>query len=281
MAEACVPGGLEAKAARLGEVLAQIPRMAVAFSGGLDSRFLCHAAQRAGCDLLLIHGAGPHVPGEESVGAQEWARARGLRLITFVHDPLGLPEVAVNSRERCYACKRALLGGMRAALVSCGEEELVLCDGGNLDDQRAFRPGLRAVAEARVRSPLAEAGLAKADIRELARATGLDRPDQPARPCLLTRLAYGMEPTAALLARVARAEAELGALDAADRADFGAAAGFGEFRLRLKPAPVFQCSRVPARLTAALEEIMAAHGFTPFSVVTGEKVSGFFDAETR
>ncbi|MBD5626009.1 MAG: PP-loop family protein [Desulfovibrio sp.] len=259
--------------------------MAVAFSGGLDSRFLCHAAQGAGCDLLLIHGAGPHVPPEESAAAQEWAQARGLRLLTFLHDPLALPEVAANSHERCYACKRALLAGMRAALESCGEEEPVLCDGGNHDDLKAFRPGLRAVAEAHVRSPLAEAGLAKADIRELARATGLDRPGQPARPCLLTRLAYGMEPTAGLLARVARAEAALAALDAADREAEGAAAalggGFGEFRLRLTPAPVFQCVRLPGRLMAGLEEIMAAHGFAPFTVVTGEKVSGFFDAGTR
>lgn len=281
MAGACVPRGLEERAARLAEVLAGIPRMAVAFSGGVDSRFLCHAAQRAGCGLVLIHGAGPHVPLEESASAQEWARARGLRLITIVHDPLAQPEVAANSRERCYACKRALIAGVRAALVSCGAEELVLCDGGNLDDQRVFRPGLRAVAEAGVRSPLAEAGLAKADIRALAAATGLDRADQPARPCLLTRLAYGMEPTAGLLARVARAEAGLAALDAADREAHGQDGGFGDFRLRLTPAPLFQCARLPARLEAGLGEIMARHGFAPFTVVTGEKVSGFFDAGTR
>ncbi|MBD5417934.1 MAG: PP-loop family protein [Desulfovibrio sp.] len=281
MAGARVAGGLEAKAARLREVLSGIPRMAVAFSGGLDSRFLCHAAQGAGCDLLLIHGAGPHVPPEESAEAEAWARARDIPIAVERHDPLLLPEVAANSRERCYACKRALIASVRAALESCEEENLVLCDGGNLDDLKAFRPGLRAVAEAGVRSPLAEAGLAKADIRALAAATGLDRPDQPARPCLLTRLAYGMEPTAGLLARVARAEAALAALDAADREAQGQDGGFGDFRLRLKPAPVFQCSRLPARLTAALEEIMAAHGFAPFTLVTGEKVSGFFDAGTR
>lgn len=264
-------------AARLAEVLSGLPRMAVAFSGGLDSRFLCHAAQACGCDLVLVHGAGPHVPEGESAGAREWARARGLRLLTFIHDPLPLREVAANSRERCYACKRALIAGMRAALAGAGEAPRVLCDGGNLDDLTAFRPGLRAVAEAGVRSPLAEAGLTKAAIRELARATGLDRPDQPARPCLLTRLAYGMEPTAPLLARVAAAEAALAALDAADREDLGPGGGFGEFRLRLVPEPVFQCGRLPARLAARLEEILARHGFAPFAVVTGERVSGFFD----
>lgn len=273
--------GLEEGAARLAEVLAGVPRLAVAFSGGLDSRFLCHAALAAGCDVLALHGAGPHVPAEESHAAREWARARGLALLTFRHDPLALAEVAANSRERCYACKRALITGMRAALGEAGEGERVLCDGGNADDQRAFRPGLRAVAEAGVRSPLAEAGLGKDTLRKLARATGLDRPDQPARPCLLTRLAYGMRPTAPLLARVARAEAALAALAAADREAAGPGGGFGEFRLRLAPEAIFQCGRLPARLEAGLEEVLAEQGFTPFTVLRGERVSGFFDAGPR
>ena len=273
-------GGADA-AARLRDVLSGLPRMAVALSGGLDSRFLCHMASACGCDVVAVHGAGPHVPEEESAAAREWAKGRGLRLLTFVHDPLGLPEVMANSRERCYACKRALIAGMREVLAGAGEGARVLCDGGNLDDLKAFRPGLRAVAEARVRSPLAEAGLTKATLRELARATGLDRPDQPARPCVLTRLAYGMEPTAGLLARVAAAEAALAALDAEDRAAFGATGGFGEFRLRLSPEPVMQCARLPERLAPGVEAVLAAHGFTPFSVVRGEKVSGFFDAGAR
>lgn len=274
-------GDTDAAAKRLRDVLSGLPRMAVALSGGLDSRFLCHMALASGCDVVALHGEGPHVPAEESAAARDWARARGLRLLTFVHDPLALPEVAANSRERCYACKRALIGRMREALAVAGGEARVLCDGGNLDDQRAFRPGLRAVAEARVRSPLAEAGLTKAAIRELARATGLDRPEQAARPCLLTRLAYGMRPDAALLARVAAAEAALAALDAADREAYGLAGGFGDFRLRLAPGPVLQCARLPERLAAAARAILAAQGFAPFSVVTGGQVSGFFDAGPR
>lgn len=273
-----VGGGAEE---RLGGVLAGLPHLAVAFSGGLDSRFLCHMALRAGCDVVALHGAGPHVPAEESAAAQAWAEARGLKLITFTYDPLPLPEVAANSRERCYACKRALIAAMRAALAARGEEGRVLCDGGNADDQRAFRPGLRAVAEGRVRSPLAEAGLSKGEIRELARATGLDRPDQPARPCLLTRLAYGLAPDATLLARVAAAEAGLAALDAADVAAHGPDAGFGEFRLRLAPGPVLQCGRLPQRLVGSVENILAAQGLAPFELREGEAVSGFFDAPRR
>lgn len=274
-------GDREQAAARLAGVLAGLAPVAVALSGGLDSRFLCHMALAAGCDVVALHGAGPHVPAEESAAAREWARGRGLRLLVFHHDPLPLPEVAANSRERCYACKRGLIASMRAVLAAAGGEGRVLCDGGNADDQRAFRPGLRAVAEAGVRSPLAEAGLSKAQIRELARATGLDRPDQAARPCLLTRLAYGMKPDSALLARLASAEAALAALDAARSAERGTdgapGGGLGDFRLRLAPEPVLQCARLPGSLAPAVEDLLAAHGFAPFTVVTGEKVSGFFD----
>lgn len=261
----------------LGEALAALSPLAVALSGGLDSRFLCHMALAFGCEVLALHGRGPHMNPEESAAAEAWARARGLRLLILDYDPLHLPEVAANSRERCYACKRGLLAVMRAALADLGEEGRTLCDGGNADDLSSFRPGLRAVAEAGVRSPLAEAGLGKARIRELARQTGLEQPDQAPRPCLLTRLAYGLKPEASLLARLAGAEAALAALDVADRRAFGPEGGWGEFRLRCAPEPLFQCARLPGRLFAPLEKVLAAHGFAPFGVRLGPAVSGFFD----
>ena len=92
--------------------------LAVAFSGGLDSRFLCFALRRAGCDVLALHATGPHVPQAESEAARRWARAQGLPLLEVRHDPLSLPEVAVNSRERCYACKRVLMRRLREALAA-------------------------------------------------------------------------------------------------------------------------------------------------------------------
>lgn len=266
-----------ADAARLGEALAGLPRMAVALSGGLDSRFLCHMALASGCDVLALHADGPHVPPAESEAARRWARERGLRLLDVAYAPLALPEVATNSRERCYACKRGLLAALRRALAAAGEADRVLCDGGNADDLHAFRPGLRAVAEAGVRSPLALAGLGKDAIRALARATGLEHPDQAARPCLLTRLAYGMRPRARLLARLARAEAALAALDETDRDAHGPEGGFGEFRLRLTPEPLFQAMRLPARLEGAVEELLAAQGFAPAVLRATGTVSGFFD----
>lgn len=238
--------------------------LAVAFSGGLDSRFLCFALRRAGCDVLALHAAGPHVPQAESVAARRWARTQGLPLLEVRHDPLSLPEVAANSRERCHACKRALMRRLREALAVAGGCR-ILCDGSNADDLIAFRPGQRAVREAGVLSPLALAGLNKQDLRRLGAAWGLDDPQQAARPCLLTRLAYGMHPEPALLARLAAAEADLAALP-----------GLGDFRLRLTPAPLLQAATLPAALLPRLRQVLEAHGFGGAGMVEGA-VSGFFD----
>ena len=238
--------------------------LAVAFSGGLDSRFLCFALRRAGCDVLALHATGPHVPQAESAAARCWARAQGLPLLEVRHDPLSLPEVAVNSRERCYACKRALMRRLRDALAAAGGCR-ILCDGSNADDLTAFRPGQRAVREAGVLSPLALAGLHKQELRDLGASWGLDDPQQAARPCLLTRLAYGMSPEPALLARLAAAEADLAALP-----------GLGDFRLRLTPEPVLQAAVLPDGLRPQVMQVLDAHGFGGAGMVEGT-VSGFFD----
>ena len=185
--------------------------------------------------------------------------------------------MSINSRERCYDCKKGLIAALRGVLRErrAGEgSDRLLCDGSNADDLRAFRPGLRALSEARVRSPLAEAGLGKPAIRALAASTGLDRPEQTARPCLLTRLAYGLAPDAALLARLARAEATLAQLPAPD----DDASALGDFRLRLRPAPLLQVTRPPGALRPLVDEILARHGFAPCETRETSGVSGFFDA---
>ena len=150
-------------------------------------------------------------------------------------------------------------------------EALPLCDGSNADDMRAFRPGLRALAEAGVRSPLAEAGLEKAEIRALAARTGLDRPEQQARPCLLTRLAYGVSPDASALARLAAAETALAALPGMSAA--------GDFRLRLTPAPVLQLTSLPEGLRPRLKNLLRIYGFSGCTLQTGGQISGFYDRQ--
>ncbi|WP_297893152.1 PP-loop family protein [uncultured Desulfovibrio sp.] len=274
--------------AALAAVLRDLPRLAVAFSGGLDSRFLCHAALLCGCNVLAVHVYGPHIPPQESAGAAAWARERGLRLHTARFDPLALAEVETNSPQRCYGCKTGLVALLRGELAPMAEaHDRVLCDGTNADDLQAYRPGLRALEEGRVRSPLAEAGLTKAQVREAAHVTGLDRPWQRARPCLLTRLAYGMRPEAGTLARLAAAEADLATLGATASAqeesqcvvpEEGSVGALGDFRLRLTPEPVLQAEKLPEELLPELRNILIRHGFWPCGLEAGGNISGFYDA---
>lgn len=254
----------------LGAILADMPRLAIAYSGGLDSRFLAHAGQLAGCEILLLHALGPHIPAAETACAQSWASERGLRIVTFEHDALAIPEVASNCRMRCYHCKKALFGKIIALARANGFD--VVCDGGNRDDLAAYRPGLAAVAELGVKSPLAALG--KAEIRQLAKATGLENCGQLSSACLLTRFAYDTAIERSALAQVDACERKL--------RQFLASAGHGaaELRLRLDPlraAPVIQIAQAAAGLGSELARIAAACGFAGARVLAGSGVSGFFD----
>lgn len=254
-------------------MLTGMPRLAVAYSGGLDSRFLCHAALRLGCDVLAVHARGPHIPRDDSRTAADWAGSRGLRLMTVAFDPLTIAEVARTDRRRCYFCKRGLVAKLRQALAEAGEGDRILCDGTNADDMRCYRPGLLALAEHGVRSPLAEAGLGKAALREAAAATGLERPDQRARPCLLTRFAYGLPPSIDCLRRLEAAESALAAL----RGSEGQPCPLGDFRLRLRPAPLLQAERLPQELRQPVRDILRRYGFFPCDTAVAAHVSGFYD----
>lgn len=271
-----LPAPLAAAAQRLHERLTACartaPALAVAFSGGVDSRFLCHALQRAGLPFIALHAGGPHVPEAESRAAIRRAEAGGLRLEVVPFSPLALPEVAAGGRERCYACKAGLIAALRERLTSLGLADALLCDGSNADDLHAHRPGLRALREAGVASPLAEAGITKADLRRLGALWGLDDPGQAARPCLLTRLAYGCRPEEGTLRRLAEAEAALAALTAADGSP-----ALGDFRLRLCPRPLLQHERPLPSAPDHITRILRAAGFWPCDFRQTAHVSGFFD----
>lgn len=226
---------------RLHALLARYSPLALAFSGGLDSRFLAHAAalrSNEGVALHLFHITGPHVPEEETLAARQWAEARGLPLLLLPVNPLALEGVRSNSPQRCYYCKTELFSRLREAVNNHGElGAYTICDGTNADDCGMYRPGLRALEELGIRSPLAEAGIGKPLIRSLGRSMGLDNPEQAARPCLLTRFAYDVPASPPALQSLAVAEARIAAL----LAQWAGAEGEGreqgkvipDFRLRL------------------------------------------------
>ncbi len=263
-----------AEAARLDALRAALCRqpVVVAFSGGLDSRFLAFTARQAGADVLLVHAAGPHVPPQEQAHAQRWAAQQRLPLLLVPYNPLTLDGVRNNSRQRCYACKRELFACVRATLEAHGLGACRLCDGTHAGDLLVWRPGLRALREAGVWSPLAEAGLDKAALRRLARACGMDNPEQRARPCLLTRLAYGLTPDAATLARVAAAEEAVAAA-------LARAGAHADFRLRLTPAPVLQCTPLTAAQRTAALAALTAQGYAHTALREEADISGFFDRQ--
>ena len=259
-------------------------RFALAYSGGMDSRFLAHAAKLLGFAPLLLMATGPQVPPEEEKFGEAWARKNGFSFQKVEVDALSLPLVAKNDRRRCYECKREIFTRLKERLASVEKEEFPLCDGTNASDAHAYRPGTQAVQELGVLSPLALAGLSKADIYRLAARTGMERPDQKPRPCLLTRLPYGMKADSETLRALAAGEnavrlaLEEGGLPEAD------------FRLRLVPCGAslrtelhllgHEAACLPPELMARLPHIIAETAPSlpePFLIAPQDSLSGFFD----
>ena len=173
----------------------------LAYSGGLDSRFLAFAAKRLGFTVRLLHISGPHVAPGDTEEALNYAKSMGLS-VELVHiDPTNLMDLVNAGRARCYVCKRHLF---EALLKISGDYPL--SDGTNASDCLVFRPGRKALQELGIHSPLAESGITKDAIRHLGRDLGFEAPDQAARPCLLTRFPYGVCPTKAQLELIAEVE---------------------------------------------------------------------------
>lgn len=174
---------------RLEALLTQIAgkgTVTVAYSGGVDSTVVAAAGKRAlgeRCRTVLIDS--PLMSRREFESARKIADTAGLDAVVVKADPMCATEVAGNDASRCYHCKRILM----SALVD--EFGLPVVDGSNADDVTSPRPGLKALAELGVRSPLAEAGISKATVRAIARALNLPNADKPSAPCAATRFPYG------------------------------------------------------------------------------------------
>ncbi len=196
---------------RLAAVLEQLPekRLAIAFSGGVDSTTLARAAEvvLGGSRILLLFADSCFAARSERAFALEWARARRLECLAVPVEPLSDERIASNPKERCYFCKKLIFGALLKEARARGFA--VLTDGANLDDRTDYRPGARAADELGVRHLLVEAGFDKAAIRDLAHDFALPNAQAPAAACLASRIPAGTAITAAMLDAVDRFEAAL------------------------------------------------------------------------
>ena len=205
----------------LEEFFRQNPQAALAFSGGVDSAYLLWAGAHAGARLRPYFIKTPFQPRFELEDAWRLCAQLDAGLTVVEYDILSDPQVASNPADRCYHCKKRLFSLLRGRAAADGFS--LLLDGTNASDDGGDRPGMRALAELEVRSPLRECGLTKETIRALSRQAGLFTWDKPSYACLATRVPNRRAITREDLERVERGEEALARL------------GFRDFRLRLTP----------------------------------------------
>jgi pyridinium-3,5-biscarboxylic acid mononucleotide sulfurtransferase len=237
---------LAQKRERLLAILRSCGRVAVAFSGGVDSAVVAKAAQVAcGENAVAVTAVSASLASGEREAAEQLAKQIGIRHRVIDTQEFENPDYLKNAPDRCYFCKTELYTRLERLLVPVGEslgidsglEFDVLVNGANLDDKGDYRPGMKAAREHSVRSPLIEADFTKADVRQLAAHWELPVWDKPATPCLSSRIAYGLSVTPERVRRVDEAEQFL-------RQEFG----LREFRVRHEAGDL-------ARLEVPLSEL--------------------------
>lgn len=203
----------------LEEFFRSVPKAALAFSGGTDSAFLMWAAKHYGCDLKAYYVNTAFQPEFELEDAQRLSEELSVPMKIVEKDILAVPEAAENGPRRCYYCKQAIFTALWEAARADGYT--VLLDGTNASDDAADRPGMQALRELSVRSPLRECGITKPEIRRLSQEAGLFTWEKPAYACLATRIPAGTRIVDEDLKRVESAENMLADL------------GFRDFRVRM------------------------------------------------
>ena len=224
------------------------PRCALGFSGGVDSAYLLYAGVKAGADIKPYFIKTAFQPAFELADAQKLAERLGVEVTVLELDALADPQVAANPEDRCYYCKQNLFRTLKDRAIADGYP--VLLDGTNASDEAGDRPGMRALAELSVRSPLRECGLTKAEIRARSKEAGLFTWDKPAYACLATRVPAGETITAETLARVEGAEDALFRLG---YTDFRVRVFHGAARLQLPRGQMERAVREAEELRQALK----------------------------
>jgi len=248
--------------AKLRTVVRTYPSALVAYSGGVDSALLAVVVRQELGRERMLAGVGR----SGSYPAAQWATARAVAqrfdvpLVELDTHELDDPDYLANPTNRCFFCKTELWRQLVPAARRRGLA--IVCDGTNADDLREHRPGYAAGQAAGVRSPLAEAGLTKADVRHAARELGLPVWDAPAAPCLSSRVAYGIPITSERLAQVERAEAYLRALGVTGDLRVRHHGDRGGARIEVEPRWVpWVTERLPA-----IKERLTALGFAMVEV---------------
>jgi len=232
-----------AKEEKLRREVAGLPSVIVALSGGADSAYLAWLAHEAlGTKALAVTAVSASLPESERRGVEEFVRQFGLRHEFIQTDELANPLYVVNEPDRCYHCKDELFTMLDELAQARGFAAVAY--GVNVDDQGDFRPGQQAAREHRVLTPLLDAALTKAEIRELSRRAGLPTWDKPAAACLASRIAHGIEVTDDNLKQVERGEEALRAL------------GFKQVRVRYH-GDLVRIEIAPEELSRALTPAMA------------------------
>jgi uncharacterized protein len=196
---------LQEKYQQLQAIFKEMDRTLIAYSGGVDSALIAKVAQDVlGDRVLAITAMSPSLLSEELVEAEEQAASMGISHEIVETQEMENPNYTSNPINRCYFCKSELHDTLKPLALERGYPYVV--DGVNADDLRDYRPGIQAAKERGVRSPLAEVGFSKLEVRELSKQLGLSWWDKPAQPCLSSRFPYGEEITLEKLQRVGRAE---------------------------------------------------------------------------